>query len=59
MAEIDKSLPNTKTKLEIPAEEELQEVAVQEEHPETRGSVWKERHKQQKQVKQDLGYNVE
>jgi len=32
---------------------------VQEEHPETRGSVWKERHKQQKQVKQDLGYNVE
>ena len=32
---------------------------VQGEHPETRGSVWKERHKQQKQVKQDLGYNVE
>ena len=30
MAEIDKSLPNTKTKLEIPAEEELQEVAVQD-----------------------------
>ena len=31
---------------------------VQEEHPETRGSVWKERHKQQQQVKKDLGYNV-
>ena len=31
MAEIDKSLPNTKTKLEIPSEEEIQEVDVQEE----------------------------
>ena len=30
---------------------------VQEEHPHTRGKVWKERHKQQEQVKQDLGYN--
>ena len=30
MADIDKSLPNTKTKLEIPAEEEIQDVAVQE-----------------------------
>jgi hypothetical protein len=30
MAEIDKGLPNTKTKLDIPSEEELQEVAVQE-----------------------------
>ena len=31
---------------------------VQEDHEETRGSVWKERHKQQTQVQQDLGYNV-
>ena len=31
MAEIDKGLPNTRTKLEIPSDEELQEVAVQEE----------------------------
>jgi hypothetical protein len=31
---------------------------VQEDHPETRGSVWEERHKQQTQVQQDLGYNV-
>jgi hypothetical protein len=30
MAEIDKGLPNVKTKLDIPSEEELQEVAVQE-----------------------------
>ena len=30
MAEIDKGLPNTRSKLEIPAEEEIQEVAVQE-----------------------------
>ena len=30
MAEIDKSLPNTKTKLDIPSEEELKEVALQE-----------------------------
>ena len=31
---------------------------VQEEHKETRGIVWEERHKQQKQIKKDLGYNV-
>ena len=31
---------------------------VQEDHEETRGSVWEERHKQQTQVQQDLGYNV-
>ena len=31
---------------------------VQEEHPNTRGKVWAERHKQQEQVKEDLGYNV-
>ena len=30
MAEIDKGLPNTRNKLEIPSEEEIQEVAVQE-----------------------------
>ena len=30
MAEIDKGLPNTRNKEEIPSEEELQEVAVQE-----------------------------
>jgi hypothetical protein len=30
MAEIDKGLPNTRTKLDIPSDEELQEVAVQE-----------------------------
>jgi len=30
MAEIDKSLPNTKTKLDIPSEEEIKEVALQE-----------------------------
>ena len=31
---------------------------VQEEYPDTRGSVYEERHKQTKQIKQDLGYNV-
>ena len=31
---------------------------VQEEHPHTRGKVWEERHNQQEQVQQDLGYNV-
>ena len=31
---------------------------VQEEHKETRGIFWEERHKQQKQIKKDLGYNV-
>ena len=30
MAEIDKGLPNTRKKEEIPSEEEIQEVAVQE-----------------------------
>ena len=30
MADIDKGLPNTRTKLEVPSEEELQEIAVQE-----------------------------
>jgi len=30
MAEIDKGLPNTRNKVEIPSEEEIQEVAVQE-----------------------------
>jgi hypothetical protein len=34
MADIDKGLPNTRTKIEIPSEEELQEVAVQEEDTE-------------------------
>ncbi len=34
MAEIDKGLPNTRNKLEIPSEEEIQEVAVQEQQPE-------------------------
>ena len=29
---------------------------VQEEHEETRGKVYEERHKQQKQVREDLGY---
>ena len=31
---------------------------VQEEHPHTRGKVWEERHNQQEQVQEDLGYNV-
>ena len=30
MAEIEKGLPNVKTKLEVPAEEEVKEVAVQD-----------------------------
>ena len=34
MADIDKGLPNTRTKIEIPSEEELQEVAVQDENVE-------------------------
>jgi len=34
MAEIDKGLPNTRTEIKIPSEEELQEVNVQEETPE-------------------------
>ena len=28
MAEIDKGLPNTRTKLEIPSQEEIEEVSV-------------------------------
>jgi hypothetical protein len=39
MAEIDKGLPNTRTKLEIPSEEELQEVTVQEEEQDPKGPV--------------------
>ena len=31
MAEIDKGLPNTRTKLEVPSEEEIAEVSVKEE----------------------------
>ena len=34
MADIDKGLPNTRAQIEIPSEEELQEVAVQEENAE-------------------------
>ena len=34
MADIDKGLPNTRTKIDVPSEEELQEVNVQEEQPE-------------------------
>ena len=30
MADIEKGLPNTRTKIEVPSEEELQEVAIQE-----------------------------
>ena len=30
MAEIEKGLPNTRTKLDIPSQEESQDVAVQE-----------------------------
>jgi hypothetical protein len=39
MAEIEKGLPNTRTKLEIPSDEELQEVAVQEEEQDPKGPV--------------------
>ena len=39
MAEIDKGLPNTRTKLEIPSEEEIAEVSVQEEEAEQKGPV--------------------
>jgi hypothetical protein len=31
---------------------------VQENHPETRGTVWEERHKKQEDVKKQLGYGV-
>jgi hypothetical protein len=34
MADIDKGLPNTRSKIKIPSEEELQEVAVQDENVE-------------------------
>jgi hypothetical protein len=34
MADIEKGLPNTRSKIEIPSEEELQEVAVQDENVE-------------------------
>ena len=40
MAEIDKGLPNTRTKLDIPSEEEMaEEVSVQEEEAEQKGPV--------------------
>ena len=39
MAEIDKGLPNTRTKIDIPSEEEMQEVSVQEEETEQKGPV--------------------
>ena len=32
---------------------------VQELHPETRGSLWEQRHKRQAQVKADLGYTYQ
>ena len=34
MADIDKGLPNTRTEIEVPSEEELKEVDVQEEEVE-------------------------
>ena len=33
MADIDKGLPNTRTKLEVPSEKELQEEVVVQEEP--------------------------
>ena len=39
MAEIEKGLPNTRTKIEVPSDEELQEVAVQEEELDPKGPV--------------------
>ena len=40
MADIDKGLPNTRTKIEIPSEEEMaEEVSVQEEEAEQKGPV--------------------
>ena len=40
MADIDKGLPNTRTKLEIPSDEEMQEeVSVQEEEESQKGPV--------------------
>ena len=34
MAEIEKGLPNTRTKIEVPSEEEMTEVSVKEEEVE-------------------------
>ena len=31
---------------------------IQEEDPDTRGNLWESRHKEQVNVQQDLGYNV-
>ena len=40
MADIDKGLPNTRTKLDIPSEEEMaEEVSVQEEEAEQKGPL--------------------
>ena len=40
MAEIDKGLPNTRTKIDIPSEEEMaEEVSVQEEEAQQKGPV--------------------
>ena len=40
MADIDKGLPNTRTKIEIPSEEEMaEEVSVQEEEAQQKGPV--------------------
>ena len=40
MADIDKGLPNTRTKLEIPSDEEMQEeVSVQEEEESQKGPI--------------------
>jgi len=40
MAEIDKGLPNTRTKLDIPSEEEMaEEVSVQEEEEQQKGPI--------------------
>ena len=41
MADIDKTLPNTRTKIDIPTEEEIKEVSVEEERQEnTCGTVF-------------------
>ena len=40
MAEIEKGLPNTRTKIDIPSEEEMaEEVSVQEQQEEQKGPV--------------------
>ena len=36
MADIDKRTPNTRTKIDIPSEEEIKEVSVQEEQEQTK-----------------------